>query len=122
MEPTRIYVRAVKNILHHYPVKKRVVRGMAHITGGGIVENVPRVLPRGCRAVFYRERWKVPPLMREIQRLGRVPEAEMWTTFNMGLGMVVVIRPNSLPLAQELLPEARLVGEIKAGKAEVEIR
>ncbi len=122
LTPTRIYVPEVMKLAQGLGSAGQIILGMAHITGGGIVENVPRVLPRGCRAVFYRERWKVPPLMREIQRLGRVPEAEMWTTFNMGLGMVVVIRPNSLPLAQELLPEARLVGEIKAGKAEVEIR
>src|SRR5262249_45908757 len=63
LEPTRIYVRPVKSILQHYPVKKRVVRGLAHVTGGGLVDNVPRILPPGRRVFVFRDRWKVPPVV-----------------------------------------------------------
>src|SRR5262249_27812387 len=70
LAPTRIYVRAVKSILRHYPVKKRVVRGLAHITGGGLVDNVPRVLPGGRRVFIRRGSWPVPPVFSWLQRLG----------------------------------------------------
>src|SRR5712671_2508083 len=76
LEPTRIYVRPIKNILQHYPIKKRVVRGLAHITGGGLVDNVPRVLPPG-RRVFLRRNWPVPPVFGWLQRLGNIEPAEM---------------------------------------------
>ncbi len=72
LEPTRIYVRPVKKILHHYPVKKRVVRGLAHITGGGLVDNVPRVLPPGRRVFLQRGSWPVPPVFAWLQRLGNI--------------------------------------------------
>jgi phosphoribosylformylglycinamidine cyclo-ligase len=83
---------------------------------------VPRILPKRCRIVIDRDSWKVPDVFTEVQRRGGVPEAEMWRTFNMGIGMVVVIRPNSLNLARRLLPQARLIGEVKAGRPEVELR
>jgi phosphoribosylformylglycinamidine cyclo-ligase len=95
--------------------------GLSHITGGGLVENVPRILPRGRKAIFRKDSWKMNPLFREIQRRGNVPEKEMWRTFNMGLGLVIVIRPESLKAALKALPEARVVGEIVEGKHEVEI-
>src|SRR5207248_8960261 len=80
LEPTRIYVRAVKHILQHYPVKKRVVRGLAHITGGGLVDNLPRVLPPG-RRVFLRRAWEVPPVFPWLQRLGGIEQQEMDRVF-----------------------------------------
>jgi phosphoribosylformylglycinamidine cyclo-ligase len=119
LTPTRIYVYDVATLIAGLREQSQIVLGLAHITGGGIVENVPRILPKRCKAVFYKDRWKVPPIMEEIARRGRVPEADMWSTFNMGIGMVVVIRPNSLSLAQKLLPEALLIGEIEAGRGEV---
>jgi phosphoribosylformylglycinamidine cyclo-ligase len=71
--------------------------------------------------VFRKDAWKPHPVFREIQRRGNVPEKEMWRTFNMGLGMVMVIRPDSLDAARRALPEARVVGEIREGKHEVRI-
>src|SRR4051812_12266405 len=62
LEPTRIYVRAIKSLLHHYPVKKRVIRGLAHITGGGLPGNVPRVLPPNRRVILRRDAWEAPPV------------------------------------------------------------
>src|SRR4051794_3349126 len=91
LQPTRIYVRPVKNILQHYPVKKRVVRGLAHITGEGLEGNVPRVLPPGRRVFLRKGSWSVPPVFTWLQRLGSIDEAEMFRVFNMGIGFVMIV-------------------------------
>ncbi|MEK7232318.1 MAG: phosphoribosylformylglycinamidine cyclo-ligase [Elusimicrobiota bacterium] len=121
LTPTRIYVDAVNALTKALRAEDGIIMGLSHITGGGLVENVPRILPRGRSAIFRKDTWKMSPLFREIQRRGNVPEKEMWRTFNMGLGLVVVIRPESLAAAKKALPEARLVGEIVEGKHKVEI-
>ena len=121
LTPTRIYVDDIQNLQAAFRADQKIILGLSHITGGGLVENVPRILPRGRKAIFRRNAWKRPPLFAEVQRRGNVPESEMWRTFNMGIGMVIVIRPDSLELAQKVLPEARLIGEIFTGKHEVEI-
>ena len=121
LAPTRIYVDEVTALKQALRAEEGIILGLSHITGGGLVENVPRILPRGRKAVFRKNAWKPNPLFREIQRRGNVPEKEMWRTFNMGIGLVIVIRPDSLAVAQKALPEARLIGEIFAGKHEVEI-
>ena len=92
LKPTRIYVRAVRAVLAHYRVKG-VVHALANITGGGVLENVPRVLGRRCVARIDKRAWPRPPVFELIQRLGRVDEAEMFRVFNMGLGMVAVVSP-----------------------------
>ncbi|HAM58858.1 MAG TPA: phosphoribosylformylglycinamidine cyclo-ligase, partial [Candidatus Rokubacteria bacterium] len=88
LTPTRIYVKPVLSLLQAVPVL-----AMAHITGGGITENLPRVLPEGARAVIDRSAWSVPPVFRVIQEAGQVDEVEMRRTFNMGLGYLLVVRP-----------------------------
>ncbi len=89
LRPTRIYVPIVRDVLRSMPTG--AVRAMAHITGGGLPGNVPRVLPNGCRAVVDRRAWHVPPIFGLIERLGRVPRAEMDRTFNNGVGFVLVV-------------------------------
>jgi len=121
LTPTRIYVDEVNALTKALRAEEGIIMGLSHITGGGLVENVPRILPRGRKAVFRQNSWKMPPIFREIQRRGNVPEKEMWRTFNMGLGLVIVIRPESLKAALKALPEAKVVGEIVEGKHEVEI-
>jgi phosphoribosylformylglycinamidine cyclo-ligase len=121
LTPTRIYVDEVLRLKDALAKAEQIILGLSHITGGGLVENVPRILPRGRKAVFNTDAWKVPEVFKEIQKRGNVPEKEMWRTFNMGIGLVIVIRPDSLELAKKVLPEARLIGEIKAGKHEVEL-
>src|SRR5205085_4211366 len=76
LEPTRIYVRAIKDLLQHYPVKKRVIRGLAHITGGGLPGNLPRILPPGRRVRLRRDGWEAPPVFRWLQRLGNIDQGE----------------------------------------------
>lgn len=92
LPPTRIYVRAVRAALSAYRVKQ-VVGAMAHITGGGIVENVPRVLPPGISVEIRRGSWPVPPIFEFLREAGGVEESEMWRVFNMGIGMVLLVSP-----------------------------
>jgi len=115
LEPTRIYARPVLALLAGVPV-----RGMAHITGGGLVENVPRCLPAGLGALLDRQAWELPSVFSVLQSLGSVPEAEMLRTFNMGLGLVLVVPAEGADLAQTLLREAGekpvVVGEVVEGE------
>ncbi len=92
LEPTRIYVRAVRRVLQHYPVKS-VVHGIAHITGGGLLENMERILPGGVRGLIKRESWSVPPVFRWLQQQGDVDPAEMDQVFNMGIGLALIVSP-----------------------------
>lgn len=92
LEPTRIYVRAIRKILGNYRVKN-VVHGLAHITGGGLHENLERILPLNVRVLIERESWPVPPVFPWLQRLGEVPEEEMHRVFNMGIGFALVVSP-----------------------------
>jgi len=95
-----------------------LIRGMAHITGGGLIENTPRILPQGLRAQFRRGSWPVLPIFQLIQREGGVSDEEMHHVFNMGLGMVLVVAPERVDEVRRLLPEALLVGEVVAGEGE----
>ena len=93
-----------------------VVKGLAHITGGGLTENVPRVLPPGTAARVNREAWTVPPVFRFLQQNGQVPDDDMYRTFNMGIGMIVVLAPESLSSARAALREAGEVGAVEIGE------
>ncbi|MCD6404302.1 MAG: phosphoribosylformylglycinamidine cyclo-ligase, partial [Planctomycetes bacterium] len=90
--PTIIYTRCVRAALSAYKVKK-VVKGIAHITGGGLVENVPRVLPAGLSAKIRKGSWPVPPVFGFLQKAGDVAEDEMYRVFNMGIGMALIVSP-----------------------------
>lgn len=86
LTPTRIYVKSILNLLRDFPVK-----GIAHITGGGLLENIPRVLPHGCKAVINSASWQWPAIFRLLQDAGNIEVDEMYRTFNCGIGMVVAI-------------------------------
>ena len=101
LEPTRIYVKPLLELMKHLPVK-----GLAHITGGGLVENVPRVLPRGCDALLHGSSWPKPPLFDWLAREGGVDEAEMLRVFNCGIGMAVVVAPGDADKAMRQLAAA----------------
>jgi phosphoribosylformylglycinamidine cyclo-ligase len=101
MAPTRIYVKPVLALMQALPVK-----GLAHITGGGLVDNVPRILSEGLAAVLDRQSWTLPPLFQWLQREGNVADAEMHRVFNCGIGMVVVVAPEHEHRAVELLSAA----------------
>jgi phosphoribosylformylglycinamidine cyclo-ligase len=101
LEPTRIYVKPVLKLLDEVPVK-----GLAHITGGGLLENVPRVLPEGVRAVLERSAWPLPPLFAWLQVQGNVPDVEMHRVFNCGIGMIVVVAAGDADRAEATLRSA----------------
>ncbi len=101
MAPTRIYVKPLLALIKALPVK-----GMAHITGGGLVENVPRVLPEGVTAELKKSAWPRPPLFDWLQKEGGVPDAEMHRVFNCGIGMVVVVAERDAAAAISLLSAA----------------
>lgn len=92
LEPTRIYARPLRQILSHYKVKS-VVHGIAHITGGGVRDNLGRILPEGCQAVVRQGSWPVPAVFSWLARLGEVEPTEMERVFNMGLGLILVVSP-----------------------------
>ncbi len=92
LRPTTIYTRAVRSVLSHYKVKS-VVHGIAHITGGGLHENLARILPPGVGVTIDRGSWPVPPVFTWLQQLGEVDDAEMFRVFNMGIGLVLVVSP-----------------------------
>ncbi len=118
LEPTRIYVKPILALLKEHPVK-----GMAHITGGGISENLPRVLPGGCRARIRLESWPVPPIFSLIQKGGAIDDVEMLRTFNMGVGMILVVEAGVAPAIRERLGAlgeiAWEIGEVMAGEGGV---
>jgi phosphoribosylformylglycinamidine cyclo-ligase len=124
LEPTRIYVRAIKTILQHYPIKKRVVRGLAHITGGGLVDNVPRVLPPRRRVFLRRGSWPVPPVFGWLQRLGNIEPPEMDRVFNQGIGFVMIVGSFFAESIKRRLDEERVpafvIGEVREGEPGVE--
>jgi len=84
--PTRIYVRTVLNLLRDFNIK-----GMAHITGGGLLENIPRILPKNCLANLSKNSWEIPPVFNLIRQGGNIDEAEMFRTFNCGIGMALIV-------------------------------
>ena len=103
MAPTRIYVKSILSLMTKVDVK-----GMAHITGGGIVENVPRVLPENTQAVISKAAWTLPPLFQWLQEQGSVADAEMHRVFNCGIGMVIVLSAQDASLA---IKELHSLGE-----------
>jgi len=90
LEPTRIYVRLIVKLLLQYKVK-RIVHGMAHITGGGLTGNIPRVLPKDCNAVIKKSSWPKHKIFEFLQNAGPVEEEEMYRVFNMGIGFVLIV-------------------------------
>lgn len=114
LEPTRIYARIARALFRRFSIK-----GAAHITGGGIVGNLPRVLPQGRRAVLQRGSWPVPPVFELIRRMGRISQDEMDRTFNNGLGLIMVVSAKQVDRIQSALAtlgeSGFVVGEIRKG-------
>ena len=122
LRPTRIYVKPVLALLR----AGARIRAMAHVTGGGLTGNLPRVLPPGCRAVIRRGTWPVPEVFRWLERRGRIDEAEMFRVFNMGVGFVLVVPEAGAAsviarLWKERVPAFR-IGEIRQGARGVTYR
>lgn len=123
LAPTNIYVKPVLQLLETVTVKS-----LTHVTGGGFYENIPRSLPAGTKAVIQRGSWPMPPVFSLIQQRAGISEREMFTTFNMGIGLIAVVAPADAERAVAALREAGLeahrIGEIEAagGESHVELR
>jgi len=121
LAPTRIYVRSLLALM-----SACTVRGLAHITGGGLADNVVRVLPSGVNAVLHKGAWQRPALFDWLQSEGHIPEEDLLRTFNCGIGMTVILRRDDAGMARELLEQAgetvTVLGEITAGTGQVELR
>ncbi|RUM41702.1 MAG: phosphoribosylformylglycinamidine cyclo-ligase, partial [Desulfocapsa sp.] len=86
LKPTRIYVESVLKVLRNYRIN-----GLVHNTGGGFIDNVPRILPDGCKAILQKDSWEIPPVFSFLQDRGSIPEVEMYRTFNMGIGLMALV-------------------------------
>ncbi len=120
LEPTRLYVRAVKAVLAHAPAK-HVVHGIAHITGGGLAENLARIVPAEAQVVIDRGSWTIPPVFPWLQDLGQIAGDEMERVFNMGIGMVLVVAPHDADRVRQQLVDlghaAWMIGTVRAASA-----
>ena len=117
--PTRIYVKDILKLIAGLKKAKKEVLGMAHITGSGLPGNVPRFLPKGTAAVLDTAKWKVPPIMKTLQKKGKISDKEMYDAFNMGLGMVICVKKDAAAAAKKILPELIEVGRVVKGKQDV---
>jgi phosphoribosylformylglycinamidine cyclo-ligase len=120
MAPTRIYVKPLLKLLREAPV-----HGMSHITGGGLIENIPRVLPEGLEVVLERKSWRREPVFEWLQEHGKVSDAEMYRVFNCGIGMTVQVAAadadRAIGVLREAGQEALVIGEVRAGERGVVI-
>ncbi len=111
LKPTRIYVEAVLNLLRDFPLS-----GICHITGGGLTDNLPRILPRSCQAVIKKQSWPVPPIFHLLRDRGNIPEDEMLRTFNNGIGLALMVaeehEADVLLRLQGLNEQGYVIGEI----------
>ena len=121
LAPTRIYVKPLLALRRALPV-----HALAHITGGGLTDNIPRVLPAGLEAVLERSRWHRDPVFDWLQRAGNIEAAEMYRTFNCGIGMVAIVPAEHAAAAVQLLAgqgeTATVIGEVRAGSGGVHLR
>ena len=116
----RSFLKPVKAVME----KKISIHGMAHITGGGFVDNIPRVLPKNCNAVIDRNSWKVPHIFTFIEKMGKVDHDEMYRVFNMGVGFIIIVDASKVKATMEVLKKFRLyhptiIGQIEEGDHKV---
>ena len=114
MKPTRIYVKSILNL-----IEKVEVKGIAHITGGGFIENVPRILPEGIGAEIEKNSYAVPPVFKVMQKRAGITDEQIYNTFNMGIGMMVVVAPENVDAAMAALQstgeEVTIIGKTIQG-------
>ena len=111
LTPHRSYLPLIRPL-----IATGLIKGMAHITGGGIPDNLPRILPAGTHPVIDRSAWKIPPLFEWLQRTGKVPQDDMLRTFNMGIGLIIACAPDNVERLLRMLDEAGERGAVKIGQ------
>ncbi len=121
LKPTKVYVKSVLKLLEEYQIN-----GIAHITGGGLIENIPRILPEGTNAIIDQKSWEVPAVFNLMRELGEIAEEEMYRTFNMGIGMTLVVAAEEaegiVAKAKELGENAYIIGKITEGNRGVKFK
>ncbi len=119
LRPTRIYAATVMTLLKHYRYK-HILHGIANITGGGLRDNIERILPKRCQVRIRKGSWPVPPVFQVLARVGNVSEEEMYRVFNMGVGLVLIVPPYNVEMVLRLLKRRKetawVIGEVKQGK------
>jgi len=119
LTPTRIYAKVVQSLLHGASTAGKIA-GIAHITGGGLVDNTGRIVPSGLQAQVDRSSWQVPALFQWVQKLGEIEREEMYHVFNMGIGLVVVVKPDAVTAARQTISDCGLgshvIGSVKPGQ------
>jgi len=118
LRPTKIYVRKVLSTIHD---SRFTIHGICHITGGGFYDNIERMLPKNCKAVIHKNSWSLPDIFKIIQDKGKISDTEMYRTFNMGIGMVLIVQRERGTEGQRLLKDSIVIGEIVKGKKGVEL-
>lgn len=118
IKPTRIYtslIRKAKDLVN--------LKGIIHITGGGFIENIPRIFPKGLKADIYLESWEVPPIFEIVQKLGTIQTQEMYRTFNMGIGLVMVVSPGDAAILTEKMQDQKpsIIGRVSSGTGGVKL-
>jgi phosphoribosylformylglycinamidine cyclo-ligase len=118
LRPTKIYVKTILNLVRDFNIG-----GIAHITGGGITGNLPRIISKGCKAIIHKGTWEIPPIFSFLKEKGSIPEDEMLRTFNNGIGMILIVKAKEneeiLERLNSLGAKAFVIGEIvKAEKEE----
>ncbi len=103
LEPTRIYVKPLLNLLKVFNIK-----GLVHITGGGFYDNIPRIIPQSCSCVINKGSWYIPPIFDVIREIGEIEEKEMFRVFNMGIGMMIIVAEKE---CQGVLDQLEMLGE-----------
>lgn len=120
LKPTRIYVKTILDLIEKFEIK-----GIAHITGGGFIENIPRMLPEGLRAQIDKGSWPVLPIFKLLQNAGNIGESEMFSTFNMGIGMVIAVNKGTAKEITDYLnreqTQAYIIGKVVKGESGVEL-
>src|SRR5262249_2932761 len=114
LKPHVSYLRELKGLLD-----AGVIKGLAHITGGGLLENIPRILPEGISVEIKRGSWRVLPIFELMQRIGNIEEAEMFRTFNMGIGMVIVCAATCARRIQNNIKSCHEIGRVIRGERQV---
>lgn len=112
--PTKLYQNDISKIS-----EKVKLSGIAHITGGGLIENVPRIMPDGLSAVIEKSKFNVPSVMKELMKKGGITEDEMFGTFNMGVGMVVICDQSDAQTVLDMIPESSLIGKVEKGEEKI---
>ena len=125
LKPTRIYVKPVLSLLQAQSSKLQAVKGIAHITGGAFYDKIARILPKKVNVKIYRNSWSMPNIFRLIQKKGNIEDREMYHTFNMGIGMVLIVRGDAAEGAVSALKGFKIsswiIGEVTKGNKQVEI-